>query len=142
MTQRGAIWVSGPEAWLVRQKGDEWRLEKLFSEVPHKHRTTGGRRGNRPYLHGSVNPSGREDEKRRNALTQFLDNIVTSADDIEQLYLLGPRPTSHALLRQFEVSGKAQKVKGQIATDRLTERQVIAKVRSSFGADAPRLAAT
>jgi hypothetical protein len=132
------VWVDADEAIIVRWDGAAG-IEWLVSQVP-SHRRSGGHVGHDPIMRAMGSPSS--DRHRLEHLRQHLRRVaerITPTDDVE---LIGPGTVVEHLAAILVEEDRIHHRRREVATARsrrLSLPQLVARVRASAGASAPRI---
>jgi hypothetical protein len=139
MTDKAGVWIDHRKAIVVVLSADGEHCHEILSKV-EKHPERGG---DRP-LHGSY--EARQvpaDDSRQRALTGdlngFYDAVIAALRPFPALLLFGPGEAKgelHARLIKMKLGAAVGAVQTE---DKMTNPQIIAKVRSYFGETAPRV---
>jgi hypothetical protein len=131
MTNIG-VWIDHRKAVIVSERADGEHIDTVLSNV-EKHSE---REGDSP-LKGSYEAlQVPADDKRQRALTGHLDiyydAVIAKAAAAAALFIFGPGEAKGELKRRFEQKNLGSRVAGIEAADKLTDRQIAAKVREYF----------
>jgi hypothetical protein len=139
MTDKAGVWIDHRRALVVVLGADGEHSHEILSKV-EKHPERGG---DRP-LHGSY--EARQvpaDDSRQRALTgelnRYFDAVIAALRPSASLLLFGPGEAKgelHARLIKLKLGAAVAAVETE---DKMTNAQIIAKVRSYFGEKAPRV---
>lgn len=139
MTDKAGVWIDHRRAVVVVLGADGEHCHEILSKV-EKHLERGG---DRP-MHGSY--EARQvpaDDSRQRALTgelnSYFDAVIAALRPFAPLLLFGPGEAKgelHARLVKMKLGGAVAAVETQ---DKMTNPQIIAKVRTYFGENAPRV---
>jgi hypothetical protein len=136
-TPRTLIWIDAERAVIVRWDGAA-RIQRLESEVP-RHGRAGGHVAHDPTLRamGSPTPERHRLEHLRQHLRQVADRLEPG-DDLE---LIGPGTVHEHLATliagEDQMHGRERRVSTRPSA-RLSEAQLVARVRAAAGEAAPR----
>jgi hypothetical protein len=135
------VWVDSREAILVRWIDDRPAVERIESEVPAHHRSTGHVRYGPFDRHGGTGPRTSTAESHRlEHLARFVDEIAGRIPREDDLVLLGPGTVRDHLalrIRQLDTRHRVRRNIRCEAARRLTIRQLVARLRIAMG-DEPR----
>ncbi len=134
MTVNIGVWIDHRKAILVRLLDDSAEVEEVESEVEKHVRESGGS--------GSSSPSGphdaaagdRRDRKLMNHLNQFYDEVIRRLEHANSIAIFGPGEAKGELDRRITNKALRQHLIGIVAADKMTNPQLIAKIRSHFQA--------
>lgn len=129
------VWIDRERALIVA--AGEQAVTLVQSGVPGHVRFTGG--GGFP--DGSSSQGGgserRYEERYRNALTRFLDDVIAAIGPAETVLIFGPGEAKQELAHRIErVRTQPKPTLVVEAADRLTGPQIVAKVSGYFEAEA------
>ncbi len=131
------IWIDARAAVIGQWRDEQARLERLESDVPAHHRSTGHVRHD-PTLHGGGGPGSAGEPNRLEHLRQFVDRVADRLPAGDDLLILGPGTVREHLERRVreldEHHGRSRAVACEPAA-RITDRQLIARLRHVIGAD-------
>jgi hypothetical protein len=132
------VWLDHSKASIVRFTPDgESGIETIESGIEGVHKTTGGARARTPYLHGAVSKSS-EEEKRHHQLARFYDRVIDRIKESPRILILGPGLAKQELSKRIEALPGQTKPKLDVrAAEKMTERQLVARVRKELGVEPP-----
>lgn len=132
------VWIDAREAVIVRWQDDRARVERVESEVPARHRATGHVRHDPAVRHGGGRAQTAGEPHRLEHLDRFVDQIATRLAPDDALFILGPGTVREGLERHVRESDEHHQRSRSVsceASSRLTDRQLIARLRHLVGAD-------
>lgn len=132
------VWIDAREAVIARWQGGEAHLERLHSDVPSHHRSTGHVHYDPTVGHGGVAPKDAGERKRLEHLTRFVELVATKVPPDDELIILGPGTVRDRLAHRVrETDRHASRTRSVtcLAAARLTDRQLVARLRHAAGAD-------
>jgi hypothetical protein len=136
------VWIDSEEALIVRWEGAA-RIERMVSDVPPRHRSTGHVRHDPMVRHGGGGvPEDRIARERLERLRQFVHAVaghVPAGDDVR---IVGPgdvRLRLGRLLRDEDRRVGRHRMVDTRAAGPLTERQLVQHVREIAGDPPPRV---
>jgi hypothetical protein len=133
------VWIDSEEAIIVRW-ADRATVERIRSDVPGRHRSTGHDRVDPTVHHGGG--SGPEDAERarRARLAAFVEDVAEHLPPEGDVLVVGPGMVRERLERSLRADdrrlGRRRHVHAAPA-ERLTEQELVARVRELAG-DAPK----
>jgi len=138
MNEHAGIWIDHRKAFLVGLNGDEELTSVILSHV-EKHLERGGDSPLKGSYEAQQVPA---DDSRQRALTgeldRYYDTVIAALRGYAGLLLLGPgeaKKELHARLVKVHLGARVRAVE---TADKLTDRQIVARVRSFFAATPPR----
>lgn len=136
------VWMDSREALVVRWDGVAARVDRIESEVPAHHRSTGHVRHDPMVRHGGGGPvQSAGDPHRLEHLARFVDAVAERLPVDGDLFVIGPGTVHEKLARHVHESDAHQKIARQIRCERsarATRRQLIARLREAVGANPQR----
>lgn len=134
------VWIDSEEAIIVRWD-DRATVERLHSDVEGRHRSSGHQRVPAGVRHGGGGPDAELLERaRREHLRQFVDEVAAHVPADDDVTVVGPGLVRQRLEQELRADdrrhGRPRHVRST-AADRLTEQELVARVRALAG-DAPK----
>jgi len=136
------VWIDAREAVIVRWQDDEALVERLGSDVPPHHRSTGHVRHDPAVRHGGGGPAQAADEPRRlEHLARFVDEVAARLPTDDDLLILGPGTVREHLEHHIRLCdgrrGAVRAISDEPSSHR-TQRQLVAYLRHVLDSDPPR----
>ena len=135
---RTLVWVDAAEAIIVRWDGAAG-IEWLVSQVP-SHRRSGGHVGHDPTLRAMGSPP--PDRHRLEHLRQHLRQVAERIEPTDAVEVIGPGTVGEHLATIIAEEDRIHHRRREVGTARsrrLSLPQLVARVRASAGASAPRI---
>lgn len=137
MTTKAGIWIDHRNAVIVTLSAESEHTTRIASNV-EKHPERGGDSPLKGSYEARQVPA---DDSRQRALTGelniYYDAVIAAIRDYDSLLIFGPGEAKvelHKRLLKMKLGGRVAAVQTE---DKMTDRQVIAKVRTHFGLGAP-----
>lgn len=133
------VWIDSEEAIIVRWE-DRATVERVRSDVPGRHRSTGHVRVDPNVRHGGGGASASSiDRERRERMRAFFVDVMAHVPEADDVMVVGPGVVREKLERAIRQEDRdhrrVRRVHSQ-ASERLTEHELVAHVRALAG-DAP-----
>jgi stalled ribosome rescue protein Dom34 len=129
MTMQAGLWIDHRKAVIVMvsDEGDETRL--VESNVERHVRYSGGAQSGTS--HESQPGTGEDTRERHFAgqLSKYYDEVVACIRDAEAILIIGPGEAKGELKARLERGGLSARIVGVETVDKMTDRQIAAKVR-------------
>ena len=125
MTHRIGIWIDHKRAVIVTVSADAVTTKTLESEVAGHPRYSGQQDGG---------GEKKYEERRSGQLDRYYDEVIGELGQFEAILIFGPGEAKRELKHRLGRSNAASE--GTVAidtTDKLTEPQIVAKVKEYFG---------
>jgi hypothetical protein len=129
MKSAAGLWIDHSQASIVVLSADGERAELVKSDVGKHVRFSGGSRVDGA---GSLEED-QQDRRFDNSLHQYYDRVITHLRDADAILIFGPGEAKGELQHRLELEGLSERIVGVETEDKMTTRQVAAKVRRHFG---------
>ncbi len=128
------VWVSHGVAKIVNLAPDgTYTLNTIESNIESKRKSTGGTPPKTPYSHGGVSVT-KYNDRLAHQLHDFYSRIISKIASAEKIYILGPGLAKKELKTEIEKrKDLAPKLMRVEPSDKMTDPQLVAKVKSFFG---------
>jgi hypothetical protein len=143
MKKFAGIWVDRKKAYIVTIVRPEHKHEKqqeaesitrIASDVERHVRLSGGSRTRKtPWGPQEAAVDGKMEDRRKQQLKKYYHELIKTIQQAERILIMGPGEAKKELKKEIEKSKElAQKIVKVETQDKMTERQMIARVRSFF----------
>jgi hypothetical protein len=141
MKKYAGIWLDHRKAILVylitgRNTFDQEpeSVERLESNLERKVRLSGGSRSRKtPYGPQEIAVEGKLEDRIKRQLKQYYQSIIEKIEDADRIYIFGPGEAKVELKKEIEkLKGFAGKIEKVESADKMSHRQIAAKVRTFF----------
>lgn len=126
MKKEVGLWIDHREAVIVTLQGkEEHTIQRIESSVEKRVRFSGAPEANR---------SGEDKRDRRieGHLDHFYDEVITHMNDASAVLIMGPAEAKNEFLKRLETLYPESKIVNVEAADKMTDAQIVAKVRRNF----------
>lgn len=131
MTVNAGVWIDHRKAVVVLLSDNGEEIKRLKSIIPHRARAAGPRSTN-SYTPNDFVAEDRLERKFASYLNEFYDEVIDCTHDAEAILIMGPGKAKGELRKWIE-SKKSRRTVAELETvDKMTDRQVAAKVRRYF----------
>jgi hypothetical protein len=129
MTMQAGLWIDHRKAVIVMvsDEGEDTRL--VESNVERHVRYSGGAHSGTSH---ESEPGTAEDTRERHfagQLSTYYDEVIACIRDAEAILITGPGEAKAELKARLERSGLGARIVGVETVDKMTDRQIAAKVR-------------
>lgn len=128
MNHNVGIWIDHKKAVIVSASTDSVTTKTLESEVgPHSR-----------YSEGSQDGAGEKkyEERYGQKLDRYYDEVISQVGQADALFIFGPGEAKLQLKERLSHSkGRPERIVGIETVDKLTDPQIVAKVKEHFGID-------
>jgi hypothetical protein len=128
------LWIDHRQAVIVSITDDAETIKRIDSDIERKVRLSGGSRtAKTPYGPQQVSVDGKQEERIKRQLRQYYRVILRRIQDANRILIFGPGEAKTELKKEMEKSRElaAKKITLE-AADKMTERQIAARVRQFF----------
>ncbi len=114
------VWIDHRKAVVVNVNGESDEIHSIVSGVEKHVRYAGGK------------PEDQLEHRFTNHLNEFYASIIALLHDAESILLLGPGEAKVEFKTRLEANALGDRVDGIETVDKMTDRQIAAKVRKHF----------
>lgn len=133
MNREVGVWVDHRKAVVVFLEGQAVSTRVIESDVEPRVRFSGGSRSSGSSVAQAVASEKKREEKYEHHLDHYYGEVIEVIGDAAALLILGPGEAKTELKKQIEKSKPHLKMQICVEpSDKLTDPQVVAKVRSHF----------
>ena len=133
MTKNIGLWIDHETAFIVIISNGDQQIKKIVSGVESHIKTLGGSRSVSPYGPQDVATERKLERKRKQHLHQYYQKIIGAVKDADLIFIFGPGTGKSELEKEMKKSKKlTAKIAGVEPADKMTEGQMIAKVKNFF----------
>ena len=129
MKKVAGLWIDHNKAVIViaTDKGDE--IKVVVSNVDQQLGRSNGIRATTPYEAQLVPADDRRQRRLKGRLNIYFDSVVACIRGAQEVLLFGPGEAKGELKKRIARDKRSARVVGVQAADKMTDRQVSAKVR-------------
>jgi hypothetical protein len=120
MKKNMGVWIDHRKAVVISLNGESDEIHSIASGVEKHVRYSGGK------------PEDQQEHRFTNHLNEFYASIISALDDAESILLLGPGEAKVELKTRLESNSLGNRIGGIETVDKMTDRQIAAKVRKHF----------
>ena len=124
MKKEIGLWIDHREAVIVTLQGEKEDIKRIESDVEKRVRYSGS----------TENGEGEDKRDRRieGHLDHFYDAVITHLQDATAVLIMGPGEAKNEFHKHLEKSIPTVKIVNVEAADKMTDPQIVAKVRRNF----------
>jgi hypothetical protein len=131
--EKMGVWIDHKEAILVSIKDDKTRVGRIESGAESHFRPSGGWKASGTSVAQSVYKEQKADERRKHQLQDFYQEVVKKLIHCRDIFIFGPGEAKLELTKEIKkIKDGVNRIAEVQASDRLTENQIVAKVKSFF----------
>ena len=127
MKKKIGLWIDHREAVIVLITDGDEQITRIKSDAEKQIRFPGGSRKD-----GQQKTEAVRDKKLEQNLGRYFDDIVAHIRDAGWIQIFGPGEAKTELAKHLENDGLKERIVEIEAMDRMTDNQIVAKVREFF----------
>ena len=120
MKKELGLWIDHREAVIVTIAHEGEEIKRINSDAEKQGGSPEGK------------PEDQRDRRFANHLNQYYDEVIAAIRNADSILIMGPGEAKGELEKQLEQERLSERIVGVETTDRLTEPQIVAKVRQHF----------
>ena len=134
MSKQAGLWIDHREAIIVVLDGKKEETKRIESSNEKHIRYSGSSHSKTPEGLKEVTSEDQRDRKFANDLNSYYDEVIAVIRDADSIQIFGPGEAKGELAKRLEHAGLKAHIQAVETTDKLTDRQIAAKVREQFPA--------
>ena len=136
MENNVGVWIDHRKALIVFSSKSGEELKRIESNVELLKSSASGSRSSTPYGPQDVTAGDAQDRKHATHLNKYYQEVIECLRDADAILVFGPGEAKGEFQKQFKDKQLRNRIVGVETVDKLTDNQVIAKVRDYFHAKA------
>ena len=132
MKKEIGLWIDHREAIIVVLTADTQETKYIKSGSGKHLRYSGSSHSKTPEGLKEVTSEDQRDRKFENTLNAFYDRVITAVRDAETIQIFGPGEAKGELEKRIGHAGVKARILAVETVDKMTDRQIAAKVRQHF----------
>jgi len=132
MKKEIGLWIDHREAIIVILTDGGEEIKHIISNNGKHIRSSGSSHSKTPEGLKEVTSEDQRDRKFGNHLKKFYDEIIASICDADSIQIFGPGEAKGELEKRIEHEGLKAHILAIETVDKMTDRQISAKVREHF----------
>jgi len=130
MKSAAGLWIDHRQASIIMLSAGGEKTEHITSDIEKDVRFSGGSRFDGP---GTSLEEDQQDRRFGNQLSQYYDKVITVVREADAILIFGPGEAKGELQQRLEREELGGRIVGVETADKMTDRQIAAKVRQYFG---------
>lgn len=127
------IWIDHSQAIVVAIIDERETVTYVQSNAESHHRTTGGSRSRSPFGPQEIVSDKHLEQKRQHHLHEYYHRVIGAIKGADCIFVFGPGEAKTEFVKMLKRSkALAAKVSKVAAAGRMTQRQIVARVRASY----------
>jgi hypothetical protein len=133
MPEHVGIWIDHEKAFIVTIIDGQESVEIIKSDIEGKIRLSGGSRSRTIYGPQDVASEKKIEERRKHQLRRYYEKVISEVRNARKILLFGPGEAKIGLEKEMKKSKNlSAKIVDVEPADKMTERQIVDKVRKFF----------
>jgi len=132
MSTKVGLWIDHRKAIIVAITDEGEELELIISKVEKQLRRSGDSPLKGPYESQQVPADNSRQRTFAGLLNIYYDAVIACIRDAESILIFGPGDAKGELKTRLERSDLGGRIEGIETVDKMTDRQIAAKVRQHF----------
>ena len=128
------IWINHCQAIIVSLDDKRETITNITSDVKGHRQSSGGVIPSTPYGTQHAASESKVNRRRMQKLALFYSRVADAVKGAEVIFILGPGEAKIDLCKQLKTTKDCRRVLSIRDADKMTRRQLVAKVRKFFGA--------
>jgi len=130
MKKEVGLWIDHKQAVIVTLVDQVEETKRIISDIEKHVRYSGASHGS----HDETTEIRRDRQDRRfdDYLSKYYDEVIACLRDADSILIFGPGEAKDELQKQLEGQALSERIVVMETTDRMTEGQIVAKVRQHF----------
>jgi stalled ribosome rescue protein Dom34 len=133
MTQKVGLWIDHRKAVVVSLGEGETTTRTIESNVGQRVRSQGGSRAATVYSHQGATYEPGRDQKYERHLNEYYDEVASAIAGADAILVMGPGEAKTEFGKRLERSGVDRSRVRIETSDKLTEPQIVEKIKVHFG---------
>lgn len=134
MIKQAGLWIDHREAIIVTLTDGKEEIKHMTSAQGKHIRYSGSAHSKTPEGSKEVRAEDQRDRKFDNQLNKFYAQVIAYIHDASSIQVFGPGEAKGEFEKRLEHAGLAQRIIAIETVDKMTDRQIAAKVRELFPA--------
>jgi hypothetical protein len=126
------LWIDHRKAVIVDLTDEAEEIKLIISKVEKQPGRLGGIRSKTSYESQLVDADDRHQKKFTGHLNLYYDAVIACVRDAESILIFGPGEAKGELKKRLERNNLSGRIVGIETIDKMTDRQIAAKVRQYF----------
>ena len=132
MIKQAGLWIDHREAVIVILSDEREEIKRIRSNSGKHMRYSGSSHSKTPEGLKEVTSEDQRDRKFMNHLNSYYDQVIAVIRDADAIQIFGPGEAKGELEKRIEHEGLKAHILAIETVDKMTDRQVSAKVREHF----------
>lgn len=132
MKKVAGLWIDHRQAVIVTVTDEGEEIRRIDSKMEKHVRFSGGSHSKVPAALQEVTAENQRDRQFESHLGRYYDDVIACIRDAEFIQIFGPGEAKGELKKRLESKELGGRIVGIETVDKMTDRQIAAKVRQRF----------
>jgi hypothetical protein len=132
MKKEVGLWIDHHKTVMVTMVKDKEETREIRSNVEKHERLSGGNKEQAPNSSTLSTAEDMIDRRYDNGLNGYYDGVVSMLRDADSIWIFGPGEAKVELKKRLERENLGERIVKVETVDKMTDRQIAAKVREHF----------
>ena len=132
MDRKVGLWIDHKRTVIVSLVGKEEDIRLIHSDVERHVGPSGGSRSKMPYGPQDVSAEDKRERHFEGHLRKYYDEVISCVRDAESILIFGPGAAKNELQKRMASMGLGERIVAVETSDKMTDRQIAARVRQHF----------
>jgi hypothetical protein len=132
MKKQAGLWIDHREAVIVILADGKEETKRILSNSEQHIKYSGSSHSKTPEGLKEVTAEDQRDRKFGNHLNKYYDDVIAAIRDADSIQVFGPGEAKGELEKRLAHAGLLHKILATEPADKMTDRQIAAKVREHF----------
>lgn len=133
LKKKMGVWIDHREAILVSMEDDEATVERIESHAESHYRPSGGNKSGGTSVAQDILKEKSIEERLKRQYHKFYEQVIAKTATVGKIFIFGPGEAKRELAHEIEkIKGPHVQIADVKASERLTEKEVVAKVEAFF----------
>ncbi len=131
------LWIDHRKAVIILISAEGEEIREVRSQVDRQPGRINGERSNEPFESLQIPADDTTDRRFAHHLTSYYDEVIDSIHEADSLFIFGPGEAKGEFLKRLEKCKPSGRLVHVRTEDKMTDRQIAAKVREFFKEENP-----
>jgi hypothetical protein len=132
MKREVGLWIDHHKTVMVTMVNDEEETREIRSNIEKHMRLSGGLQANEPNVSVKSTAEDVVDRRFENHLSEYYDGVISLLRNADSIWMFGPGEAKVELKNRLEREALGDRIITIETVDKMTDRQIAAKVREHF----------
>jgi hypothetical protein len=132
MKKHAGVWIDHKKAVLMIFTDGKEAKKMILSDTEKNVRFSGGHHSKAPYGAYRGSYESTQDRRFTNNLNRYYDEVISAVHDAESIFIFGPGEAKGEIEKRIKGKNHPGQVVSVETADKMTDRQIAAKIQEHF----------